>query len=186
MVEDSDRFLALYSHPGTTRRDATLGGPAVRGRIPMAERIRRMTREPLKFRDTVSGGGHLLTLTPPRAAHSFWLFWNDQWNFERWYINLQTPLRRNEHGTIVQDHILDIVALAKDVWRWKDEDELSALVEHGIFSAQSAAAIREEGERVVSMISAWTSPFCDGWEKWRPNPSWPRPLIPESYVSPFE
>jgi len=29
-----------------------------------------------------------------------------------------------------------------------------------------------------SLVEAWGSPFCDGWDTFRPNPSWPMPAAP--------
>ena len=28
---------------------------------------------------------------------------------------------------------------------------------------------------------AWTTPFEEGWENWRPDPDWPLPMIPEGW-----
>jgi uncharacterized protein len=63
-------------------------------------------------------------------------------------------------------------------WHWKDEDHLAEAVEVGLFTFEQARAIRAEGERVIERVEAWTAPFDDGWESWRPDPEWPLPAIP--------
>lgn len=30
---------------------------------------------------------------------------------------------------------------------------------------------------MIERIEAWASPFCDGWESWRPDPSWASSLL---------
>ena len=133
----------------------------------------------------VSGSRHVLTLTPPGAAHSVWLFWASGWGFLFWYVNLQKPIARTPRGILVQDQALDIVASPDLAWNWKDEDDFQALMERGFFTREEAASIRAEGERMVDAIERNAPPFCEGWETWRPDAAWPVPQIPEDwYVMP--
>jgi uncharacterized protein len=41
--------------------------------------------------------------------------------------------------------------------------------------------IRAEGERAIERIEAWSAPFDEGWEEWRPNQNWPLPSVPEGW-----
>ena len=59
--------------------------------------------------------------------------------------------------------------------------ELQEAVGVGLFTRQQAKAIRDEGERVIERAEAWTEPFNQGWEEWRPNPDWPLPSVPEGW-----
>jgi hypothetical protein len=50
-----------------------------------------------------------------------------------------------------------------------------------LFSANKAAQIRAEGERAIDRIEAWTAPFDEGWERWRPGSGWSLPQLPEDW-----
>ena len=129
----------------------------------------------------VSGNRHVLTLTAPGAAHSVWLFWTSEWEFLFWYVNLQEPITRTPRGILVLDQVLDIVASPERTWNWKDEDDFQALVGRGFFTAEEAASIRAEGERMIAAIERNAPPFSEGWEAWRPDAGWPVPNIPEDW-----
>ena len=66
-------------------------------------------------------------------------------------------------------------------WSWKDEDEFEILVSRGFFGVDQALSIRAEAARMVHTIESVGSPFCDGWEDWRPDPSWPVPRLPNDW-----
>ncbi|MGZ4454614.1 MAG: DUF402 domain-containing protein, partial [Nocardioides sp.] len=59
----------------------------------------------------------------------------------------------------------------------KDEDELTLAVAQGVFDAATAAEIREDAAQVEALVAAWGPPFCDGWERFRPDPDWPLPTL---------
>jgi predicted RNA-binding protein associated with RNAse of E/G family len=126
------------------------------------------------------GGGRLF-LARTGAAHSICPSWRSDYSFIGWYVNLEDPWRRTHLGFDTKDHVLDIWVLADRSWRWKDEDELEAAVGAGLFTLHEAKAIREEGERVIERVEAWTEPFNEGWEQWRPDPDWPLPSVPEGW-----
>jgi hypothetical protein len=54
-------------------------------------------------------------------------------------------------------------------------------VEIGLFSAEQAKEFRAAGERALERIEAWSAPFNEGWEDWRPDPDWPLPEIPDGW-----
>jgi predicted RNA-binding protein associated with RNAse of E/G family len=80
------------------------------------------------------------------------------------------------------DHLLDIV-VSPDLssWHWKDEDEFSEALEHGVYSLREAKAIREEGEHVVNTLQDDNSLFFRDWEKWRPPSDWQIPAMPRNW-----
>lgn len=47
------------------------------------------------------------------------------------------------------------------------------------FDAPAAAAIEADAAAAESLVAEWGSPFCDGWERFRPDPAWPIPGQPE-------
>jgi predicted RNA-binding protein associated with RNAse of E/G family len=110
------------------------------------------------------------------VAHAIHLWWRPpDWRFGGWYINLQEPIRPTPLGFDFMDHVLDVVIDPDLSWRWKDEEELEEAVRLGLLSRQEAASIRAEGERVIAQLEAREPPFCDGWERWQPDPAWPIP-----------
>ncbi len=60
----------------------------------------------------------------------------------------------------------------------KDEDELELAVAHGVFGARTADAIRADAASVEALVADWAPPFSDGWERFRPDPTWPTPGPP--------
>ncbi|MGH2586695.1 MAG: DUF402 domain-containing protein [Dehalococcoidia bacterium] len=106
VVEDTPEVLALYSHAGSTCRSGAMRG---RRQIPLAERLRVYLSDEQPVLVDLHGGANVLTLTPPDAHHAIWLFWDRDWNFLRWYVNLQPPVQRTSQGVVVGDYLLDLV-----------------------------------------------------------------------------
>ena len=179
VVEDGTRYLALYTHPnapyrsGTTRDRRSM---AVHERIDLWE---RSVQAPLEER--VSGSNHVLTLTPPASWHSVWLFWDLDWRVRRWFVNLQSPIRRTPEGIVVRDHILDIRVEPDLSWSWKDRDEFDELVRRGWFTDEEHASVLAEAEKMARIVTENGPPFSDGWELWRADASWPVPSMPDDW-----
>jgi hypothetical protein len=152
VAHDDSELLALWIPPG-----APCLRPQVRDALPYDQ--------PLVERPWRAPG--VLQLWPRDAGHAIWLF-------ERaWYVNLQEPFRRAEHGVDTADQLLDLVR-SRDGgrWRWKDEDQLEAAVVGGFVSENDAAAVRAEALRVIA-----ADPFPTGWEDWQPDSTWPMPTL---------
>ena len=166
VVSDTEHLLALYLASGTRFNRAD-------SRMPVGNR---------SMIDDV-WTSDILLLVAPGDAHSVLLFWEGPSQvFDRWYINLQSPVRRTAFGIDFTDHFLDIIVNADlSTWRWKDEDELKEALSLGLVSQTLASQIRAEGNRVIRKIQAGDSPFKDGWDKWRPNPEWPIPELPAGW-----
>jgi hypothetical protein len=54
-------------------------------------------------------------------------------------------------------------------------------VRQGVYSAEFAASVRAEAEQVIAVIESCGSPFCDGWERWTPDPTWTLPELPTNW-----
>ena len=109
--------------------------------------------------------------------HALWVSWldgNDHWG---WYINLQEPFRRTELGYETMDLALDVVVDLDGTWRWKDEDELETFVQRGVFDAELAARLREEGLCVARRAERGEGAFAEPWPHWRPDPAWLAPTL---------
>ena len=127
-------------------------------------------------------GFDMLRLTIPGDSYSVIIFWStEDGSQQRWYINLEEPLCRTPQGFDYQDLLLDIIA-APDLtsWYWEDEDELEKAVGLGVISSTKADDLRIEGEKAIAWLQSGKSPF-NGWEKWRPDPSWQIPVLPEGW-----
>ncbi len=182
VVDDGPGHVAFYSHPLTPM--VTRGVDNYRS-LELSERIelRRRMLDPRvgEFREATTPDNHVLTLTPRDAWHSVMLFWTSGWQFEMWYVNLQSPIRRLRHGVQSHDLALDIVVRPDMSWSWKDKDEFELLASRGLISVDHVSAVRAEAARMVRRIESVRPPFCDGWEHWRPDPSWPIPQLPNGW-----
>ena len=155
VVHADDELLVTWLAPRTPYMR-----PAVRAALPFGQ--------PLVNRPWKAPG--VLQVTPRRAAHSIWIF------RDAWYVNLQEPLRPTPLGADTRDQLLDVVRYRAGGWRLKDVDELEAAVAAGHVPPDEAAAIHAEAERVIA-----TDPFPTGWERWRADPRWPVPELPEGW-----
>ena len=181
VVEDTPTRLALYTHPGSPYYSATAISRN-RKALSLSERVGILMSDdipPLERR--------VVGRSPCADSHSTWssafsvALLDPGVAFSVWYVNLQEPVRRTPRGILVQDQVLDIVASLDRAWNWKDEDDFLALKERGFFTGEEAASIRAEGERMIAAIERNAPPFCEGWETWRPDASWPIPQIPEDW-----
>jgi hypothetical protein len=126
-----------------------------------------------------------LRLHAPGAHHDVLVFWTpDHGRLSHWYVNLQTPLRRTALGFDYTDLVLDAVVSAdRASWRWEDEDELAEALALGLLSPGRAAFLRAEGERAIARLRARRRPYDAGWERWRPDPSWPVLPLPPGWAA---
>ena len=125
-----------------------------------------------------------LRLFLPGQCHSVFLFWdgdNEKREFLHYFVNMEEPFRRTAVGIDTQDHTLDIIVRPNLTWKWRDEEELDSHVRHGYYTADLARAARLEGERVIEAITRKAHPCLNGWDRWRPDPSWKTPSIPAEW-----
>jgi Protein of unknown function (DUF402) len=119
-------------------------------------------------------GSHVLVYMPPGPASSVWWFFDPDGEFAGWYVNLEDPYARWAGGVDTADHALDLVVGRDRSWRWKDEDEFAERTGHPLYwTAEQAAAIRAEGERLAGLAEAGAFPFDGAWCDLRPDPGWP-------------
>ena len=179
VVKDVSEYLALYTHPNAPYRSGVIKD---RYSMPVSQRIdvymEMLNPGVQQLEERVSGDYHVLTLTPPDSWHSVWLFWTAGWKFERWYVNLQAPIRRMPRCILVRDYALDIAVEPDMSWSWKDVDEFEELISRGFFTESQISSIRAEADRMIQTIESRGSPFSDGWKNWRPDTNWPVPEVP--------
>lgn len=79
------------------------------------------------------------------------------------------------------DLALDILIDSDRSWRWKDEDELKALVTEGAIDQRKADQIRAEGLAAIADLENNAPPFSEPWDQWKPDPDWEAPVLPEDW-----
>ena len=183
VVDDGSSHIVLYSHPGT--RMVTRGIENYRS-LGLSERIELRSRmlDPGvgRFRDETTPDNHVLTLTPQDSWHSVMLFWSPEVAVpdlvRQFPVTDSSSASWSPASRLCARHC----RTASDMsWSWKDEDEFEILISQGFFSDDQVSSIRAEAARLVRKIESVGSPFCDGWEHWRPDSNWPIPPLPNDW-----
>ena len=126
----------------------------------------------------------VLRLMFPDRNHSVWLFWpreDGERRFSGYYVNFEEPFRRTAIGFDTNDHMLDIVVSPELEWHWKDKEAFEERVRCGTYTAALAELVWAEAARVRAAIEGGLPPFSDGWERWRPDPIWVAPALPDHW-----
>ncbi|MFI9719024.1 DUF402 domain-containing protein [Streptomyces sp. NPDC052396] len=177
VVQDTPDLLAAWMAPGTSCVRPVLADGTPLYREPLATRY---TKPRTTAVDSWFGPG-VLKLARPGEPWSIWLFWDLDWQFRNWYVNLEEPLTRWARGVDSEDHFLDIAVQPDRRWEWKDEDEFARAQQVGLLTAAQAERVRAAGHAAAEHIEAWGAPFTSGWEHWRPDPAWPVPSLPADW-----
>ena len=119
--------------------------------------------------------GQVLMFHPRQGDYSAWLFFDDGMRFTHWYVNLELPAVRWQHGLDTVDYDLDVVVYPDLTWQWKDEDEFVERLGYPFYWVSDEAAVRAEGERLIKLAEAGEFPFDGTMTDFRPDPSWPVP-----------
>ncbi|MBQ0867314.1 DUF402 domain-containing protein [Streptomyces sp. RK75] len=180
VVRDTAELLAVWMAPGTlcVRPELADGTPV--HHEPLATRYTK----PRRVAFTRWFGMGVLKLARPGEPWSVWLFWERGWLFKNFYVNLEEPRLRWPGGVDSEDHFLDLEVGPDGRWEWRDEDEFTQAQRAGLLDAEQADRIRAAGRRAVEAVRSWGSPFADGWERWRPDPEWPVPALPDDWDRP--
>ena len=158
IVEESAETIALWI-PAGSQAKVPDGGLRIHG-------------DDWELSDTAPKRDQICVARPGRA-HSVYIFWQDDWQLDHWYVNFEQPLRRSPLGFDTFDEKLDLIVRSDGSYRWKDEDELEKAAAAGLLDA---AEVRAEAERV---LEEWPRPT--GGEESRPAPIWPLPQLPERW-----
>ncbi|WP_432066925.1 cytidylyl-2-hydroxypropylphosphonate hydrolase [Streptomyces sp. C10-9-1] len=177
VVRDTEELLAVWMAPGTrcvkpVRADGTP--------VHLEPLATRYTAPRTLTTGRWSGTG-VLKLARPGDPWSVWLFWDAEWQFKSWYVNLEEPHTRWPGGVDSEDHYLDISVYPDRSWLWRDEDEFEQAQRVGLMDAATAERVRAAGRAAVAAITAWEAPFSSGWQDWRPDPHWPLPELPADW-----
>ncbi len=168
VVEDADDRLMFHVPPGIRWKCPVASGGHGWMRVP---------EERWTLGDRVWERKHVLSFAWPDVSHAVLAYWDDEWSFLGWYINLQTPLSRTAIGFDFMDHMLDIEVQPDGSWRLKDEEELEEWVRRGGITELDAHTIRQEAQRAIVRLETGLPPFDEPWQDWRPDPSWRVPEL---------
>jgi predicted RNA-binding protein associated with RNAse of E/G family len=182
VVQDHGDFLALWMPEGTVWQGSV--SPPTR---PRSEERAERVLSSLELCDWVLQerqlGLSLLWLLEADTGYAVTLSFDEAGDARNryWYVNLQEPFRRTAHGIETMDLMLDVIVRRDGSWSWKDEDEFEGACQRGLVSAEKSLWLREQGLRAIERINANEEPFSDRWRKWRPDPSWHTPVLPDDW-----
>ncbi len=114
------------------------------------------------------------------------MFWDEPWVFGGWYVNLEAENQRDGRHLFTSDRVLDVWVPQDGAAALKDEDELEAAVEEGVFTSDEAEAFRGHAEAALAVFEAGGFPFDEPWQDWRPDPAWERPVLPAEATWDFD
>jgi hypothetical protein len=171
VVEDAPEQTMLFVPSGTGWMAPFHDGQRLK--IPQTE----FELAPLRYEDEI----HVLSFAWPDTWYAVLLLLRSDWSPHSWYVNLEEPLRRTEIGFDTLDHELDVIIELDGSWRWKDEDDLAESIRRGVIPAEDEPRLRADGERAVRRVLDREPPFDRDWTAWRPEPSWPVPVLPEGW-----
>ncbi|UUZ57999.1 DUF402 domain-containing protein [Nocardioides sp. B-3] len=127
----------------------------------------------------------MLRVAPTGQPRSLWVFFTRAGEHLGWYVNLEDVHRRDTDTIYSTDRLLDLWVEPDRVRERKHEDELEIAVEQGRYTRAEADSFPADAAVVETVIDAWGSPFCDGWETFRPDPALTTPPEPpEATVQP--
>ncbi|HEY3507479.1 MAG TPA: DUF402 domain-containing protein [Actinocatenispora sp.] len=175
VVRHDDDGLLTWTASGTPRwLRADPAGRALRD-VPRAQ-------WPAEFTEGAWFGAGVLVLSRPGVDHSVWWFSDDTGGFAGWYVNLERNVLWTDGDTVGIDAVdqeLDGWVTPDRTWHWKDEESFADKTgDPAFWSADEAAAVRAEGERVRALATAGAAPFDGTWCDFRPDPSWALPARP--------
>lgn len=173
VVRDDDDALVAWLPAGTP----VLRKVRADGR-PLRADAATMFTTPTQVVEATWDDHDVLRIHATNAWWSVWVFFEAGTDvFEGWYVNIEDPHTRGDHETITRDHVLDLWVEPDRNHSRKDEDELALAVQQGRYNRDEAELITGVAVQAEALIAAWGSPFCDGWEQWRPDPAWPVPQL---------
>jgi hypothetical protein len=125
--------------------------------------------------------GHVLSFAWQDTFAAVLLLFGSDWSASHWYVNLEDPLRRSEVGFDTLDHKLDLILELDGSWRWKDEEEFAEAIRRGQIPEEDAPVLRADAELAARRIVEGDPPFDRDWTSWRPDASWPVPVLPDGW-----
>ncbi|MFD8694329.1 DUF402 domain-containing protein [Kitasatospora purpeofusca] len=97
----------------------------------------------------------------------------------RLYVNFERPAVRTRIGIDTLDLLVDLV-VSPDLsgYWWKDEDEYAHGRRLGFVTDAEHRSVGQARERALGLLQERAGPFAAPWPAWKPDPSWPLPVLP--------
>ncbi|GAB1692776.1 DUF402 domain-containing protein [Krasilnikovia sp. M28-CT-15] len=187
VIADNADGLALWIASGSPQVESVLADGRGLRDLPIAERLHL----PRVRKIATWRGPGIVKYAPADGDWSLWWFFDDNGQFEGWYVNLESPRVRWERGGIrgidTADRALDVWITPDRVGRWKDEDEFAALTGlPGRWTAEQAPEIRATGERLMSLAAQGAFPFDGRWTDYQPDSAWSTAALPPDWDQPHQ
>lgn len=109
------------------------------------------------------------------------LGWTEDGTFTGWYVNLERPVTAHEHGLETMDLVLDLHVAPDGSWRWKDSEDFDEAVDRGLLEAELRPVLEADARGMLDQLERGDGPFAPRWQRWRPDPEWAVPVLPEPY-----
>ncbi|MFC5176036.1 DUF402 domain-containing protein [Nocardioides taihuensis] len=123
---------------------------------------------------------HVLRVSPTGRSWSVMHFFDGtSGEFLGWYGNIEDPHQRDHDTVYSADRVLDVWVEPDRTVARKDEDELALAVEQGRYTEAEAERLTAVAAEIEAVVAAWGPPFCDGWDRFEPDPSWEVPGPPD-------
>jgi hypothetical protein len=192
VAQDDERGLCLWIPDGSPYQDVGAADGRTFREVPFGD----WPAVPKRM-NGFTWRSSVLMVHPAEGDYSVWLFFEPDGAFRNWYVNLERAVVRWDDGDLVSgkrsttrddrgpsgsagvdtlDYDLDIVVAPDRSWAWKDEDEFAEHLAHpDVYWCDDEAAVRAEGNRMVTLIEAGEWPFDGTFTDFRPDPGWPVP-----------
>ncbi|GAB3408670.1 ribonuclease FAU-1 family protein [Flindersiella endophytica] len=132
---------------------------------------------------SVLGGVTLLGAQLPDVWFSVLLFFREDGEFAKWYVNFERPYRRTPVGVDTWDLTIDLIFNPDGTHRWKDVEEYAQARHLGIITDAEHAEVEDAKEQAFAMFEHREGPFEERWLGWQRNPDWPIPTLPEGALA---
>jgi hypothetical protein len=166
VVRDGDPWTVLWLPPG------------VAGKRGEGDILNEWKLVDVTWRSRPHG---ILRVSRRREPRSTLFMWDDDGEFQGWYVNLERPLVRTRLGFDFDDRLLDLWIDRDGASRWVDTDEFERARERGLIGDVEAESIVQEGHRALADFTRGAPPFRIGWESWRPDAEWTLPTLPHGW-----
>jgi protein associated with RNAse G/E len=133
----------------------------------------------------VLGGVTLLGFQLPDVWFSVLLFFRQDGEFSKWYVNFEHPYRRTAVGVDTWDLTIDLIFEPDGTPRWKDVEEYAQARRLGIITDAEHAEVERAKEQAFAMREnpSGEGPFDERWINWRRDPTWPVPVLPTDAIT---
>ena len=124
----------------------------------------------------------VLSVIEPEKCYSIMHFWDHKSaEFLGYYVNFQQPFTRSHCGVDSLDLDLDLIIDPDLSFKWKDEDDYQAAIDHGLISKQWINGIEDAKTEVFEKLEKRAYPFNGAWLDWKPDPQHSNLRLPANW-----